>query len=48
MAPDWIPRLSRNVGGRILACCTVLGMLMLDSVLLVGINLGGGAWFLIS
>ena len=33
MAPDWIPRLSRDVGGRILACCTVLGMLMLDSVL---------------
>ena len=33
MAPDWIPRLSRDVGGRILACCTVLGMLVLDSVL---------------
>ena len=33
MAPDWIPRLSRDVGGRILACCTVLGMLMLDSIL---------------
>ena len=33
MAPDWIPRLSRDVGGRILACCTILGMLMLDSVL---------------
>ena len=33
MAPDWIPRLSRDVGGRILACCTVLGMLMLDNVL---------------
>ena len=33
MAPDWIPRLSREVGGRILSCCTVLGMLVLDSVL---------------
>ncbi|NCW08437.1 MAG: hypothetical protein EBW40_01650 [Gammaproteobacteria bacterium] len=33
MAPDWIPRLSRDVGGRILAISTIFGMLLLDSVL---------------
>ena len=33
MAPDWIPRLSRDIGARTLACCTILGILMLDSVL---------------
>ena len=33
MAPDWIPRLSRDVGGRILAVTTLLGMLILDRLL---------------
>jgi len=33
MAPDWIPRLSRDVGGRILSVSTIFGMLLLDSVL---------------
>ena len=33
MAPDWIPRLSRDVGGRVLALATIFGMLILDLIL---------------
>ena len=33
MAPDWIPRLSRDVGGRVLALATIIGMLILDLIL---------------
>ena len=33
MAPDWVPRLSRDVGGRRLALATVLGMLIMDLLL---------------
>ena len=33
MAPDWIPRLSRDVGGRILALATIFSMLILDLIL---------------
>ena len=33
MAPDWIPRLSRNVGGRILAVATIVGIALLNMVL---------------
>ncbi len=33
MAPDWIPRLSRDVGGRVLALATILSILILDLVL---------------
>ena len=33
MAPDWIPRLSRDVGGRILATATITGMILLDIIL---------------
>ena len=33
MAPDWIPRLSRDVGGRVLAFATIFSMLILDLIL---------------
>ena len=33
MAPDWIPRLSREVGGRILAVATLFSMVVLDQFL---------------
>lgn len=35
MAPDWIPRLSRNVGGRILAAATIIGMIFLNMMLVL-------------
>jgi len=33
LAPDWIPRLSRDVGGRVLALATIFGMVILDLIL---------------
>ena len=43
MAPDWIPRLSRDVGGRRLAIATILGMAGLDLVL----DLSDAVWIVV-
>lgn len=40
MAPDWIPRLSRDVGGRVLAFYTTLGFLLLAAA----VELPLGVW----
>jgi hypothetical protein len=40
MAPDWIPRLSRDVGGQVLAVTTVLAFAVVDPI----IGIAPGAW----